>query len=106
MGKKRGLPYASIRVLVNMSVLMEGNGCSDEDLFNKCESDLLTRKTLGLELLIDVTPSIEPIICIIAASANMRKPMGDGSCKFNSKASGLIYFTRNVVIVNTESQNL
>ena len=42
-----------------MSVLKEGFGCSDEDLFEKCEFDLLTRKALGLELLTDVTPSID-----------------------------------------------
>ena len=58
-GKKSGRPNASIRVLVGMSVLKEGYGCSDEDLFEKCEFDLLTRKALGLELLTDVTPSID-----------------------------------------------
>ena len=49
----------SIRILVAMSVLKEGFGCSDEDLFEKCEFDLLTRKALGMELLTDVTPSID-----------------------------------------------
>ena len=58
-GKKSGRPNASIRVLVGMSILKEGYGCSDEDLFEKCEFDLLTRKALGLELLNDVTPSID-----------------------------------------------
>ena len=58
-GKKNGRPNASIRILVAMSVLKEGFGCSDEDLFEKCEFDLLTRKALGMELLTDVTPSIE-----------------------------------------------
>ena len=58
-GKKSGRPNASIRVLVGMSVLKEGYGCSDEDLFEKCEFDLLTRKALGLELLTDATPSID-----------------------------------------------
>lgn len=58
-GKKSGRPNASIRVLVGMSILKEGYGCSDEDLFEKCKFDLLTRKTLGLELLTDVTPSID-----------------------------------------------
>ena len=58
-GKKSGRPNASIRVLVGMSILKEGYGCSDEDLFEKCEFDLLTRKALGLELLTDVTPSID-----------------------------------------------
>lgn len=58
-GKRSGRPNASIRILVGMSVLKEGFGCSDEDLFEKCEFDLLTRKALGLELLTDVTPSID-----------------------------------------------
>ncbi len=58
-GKKSGRPNASIRILVGMSVLKEGFGCSDEDLFEKCEFDLLTRKALGLELLTDVAPSID-----------------------------------------------
>lgn len=58
-GKKSGRPNASIRILVAMSVLKERFGCSDEDLFEKCEFDLLTRKGLGLELLTDVTPSID-----------------------------------------------
>lgn len=58
-GKKSGRPNASIRILVGMSVLKEGFGCSDEELFEKCEFDLLTRKALGLELLTDVTPSID-----------------------------------------------
>ena len=42
-GKKSGRPNASIRILVAMSVLKEGFGCSDEDLFEKCEFDLLAR---------------------------------------------------------------
>ena len=58
-GKKSGRPNASIRILVGMSILKEGFGCSDEDLFEKCEFDLLTRKALGLELLTDVVPSID-----------------------------------------------
>ena len=57
--KKSGRPNASIRILVAMSVLKEGFGCSDEDLFEKCEFDLLTRKALGMELLTDVTQSID-----------------------------------------------
>lgn len=58
-GKKSGRPNASIRVLVAMSIMKEGYGCSDEDLFEKCEFDLLTRKALGLEHLTDVTPSLD-----------------------------------------------
>lgn len=58
-GKKSGRPTASIRILVAMSVLKEGFGCSDEDLFEKCEFDLLTRKALGLISLSDVPPSLD-----------------------------------------------
>lgn len=57
--KKSGRSNASIRILVAMSVLKEVFGCSDENLFEKCEFDLLTRKALGMELLTDVTPSID-----------------------------------------------
>ena len=57
--KKSGRPNASIRILVARSVLKEVFGCSDENLFEKCEFDLLTRKALGMELLTDVTPSID-----------------------------------------------
>jgi hypothetical protein len=34
-------------------------GYSDEDLFEKCQFDLLVRKALGLFSLNDVTPSID-----------------------------------------------
>ena len=54
-----GAPNASVRILVAMSILKEGFGCSDEDLFEKCEFDLLARKALGLELLDDKLPSLE-----------------------------------------------
>ena len=54
---KMGAPNASIRILVAMSILKEGFGCSDEDLFEKYEFDLLARKALGLEMLDDKLPS-------------------------------------------------
>ena len=54
-----GAPNASIRILVAMSILKEGFGCSDEDLFEKCEFDLLTRRALGLVSLDDVVPSLD-----------------------------------------------
>src|SRR5690554_5719596 len=41
---RTGAPNASVRQLVALSILKEGFGCSDEDLFEKCEFDLLTRK--------------------------------------------------------------
>ena len=54
-----GAPTASVRVLVAMSILKEGFGCSDESLFEKVEFDLLTRKALGLVNLDDVPPSLD-----------------------------------------------
>lgn len=46
-GKKSGRPVAPIRVLAAMSVLKEGFGCSDGDLFERCEYDMLTRRALA-----------------------------------------------------------
>lgn len=42
-----------------MFLIKEGFGCSDEDLFEKCEFDLLVRKALGLLSLSDVAPSLD-----------------------------------------------
>lgn len=56
---KMGAPNASIRILVAMCILKEGFGCSDEDLLEKCEFDLLARKALGLEMLDDKLPSLD-----------------------------------------------
>jgi len=58
-GKKSGRPTASIRILVSMSWLKEGSGCSDEELFEKIEFDLLTRKALGIEHISDAPPSLD-----------------------------------------------
>ena len=58
-GKKSGRPTASIRILVSMSWLKEGFGCSDEELFEKIEFDLLTRKALGIEHISDAPPSLD-----------------------------------------------
>ena len=58
-GKKSGRPTASIRVLVCMSWLKEGFGCSDEELFEKIEFDLLVRKSLGIEHISDAAPSLD-----------------------------------------------
>ena len=44
-----GAPNASVCRLVAMMLLKEGYGCSDEQLFEKCEFDLLARKALGLD---------------------------------------------------------
>lgn len=58
-GKKSGRPTASVRVIVCMSWLKVGFGGSNEELFEKCEFDLLTRKALGLELISDAPPSLD-----------------------------------------------
>ena len=54
-----GAPTASIRRLVAMSVLKEGFGCSDEDLLEKLDYGLLSRKALGLVRIEDEAPSID-----------------------------------------------
>ena len=54
-----GAPNASIRVIIGMSLIKEGFGCSDEELFEKCEFDLLVRKALGLVSLSTTTPSLD-----------------------------------------------
>lgn len=54
-----GAPTASIRRLVAMSILKEGFGCSDEDLMEKCDYDLLTRKALGMVKIEDEAPSLD-----------------------------------------------
>ena len=53
-----GAPTASVRQLVSMMALKEGFGCSDEDLMEKCDYDLLTRKALGLQMH-DEAPSLD-----------------------------------------------
>jgi hypothetical protein len=54
-----GTPNASIRVIIAMSVIKEGFGCSDEELFEKCRFDLPVRKAHGLFSLSDVVPTID-----------------------------------------------
>lgn len=58
-GGNKGAPTASVRILVAMSILKEGFGCSDECLFEKVEFDLLVRKALGMSSLEDVPPSLD-----------------------------------------------
>jgi len=52
----KGAPNASIRVLVGMMILKEGQGWSDEQLFENCEYNLLVRSALGLMSLEDAAP--------------------------------------------------
>ncbi|MDD3893337.1 MAG: transposase [Bacteroidales bacterium] len=53
----KGAPNASIRVLVGMMILKEGQGWSDEQLFENCEYNLLVRSALGLMSLEDAEPA-------------------------------------------------
>lgn len=51
-----GAPNAPIRVLVGMMILKEAHGWSDEQLFENCNFNLLTRSALGLMTLEDAVP--------------------------------------------------
>jgi hypothetical protein len=42
-----GEQNTSIRVIIGMSITKEGLGCSDEELFEKCQFDLLVCKDRG-----------------------------------------------------------
>ena len=52
----KGSPNASIRILVAMMILKEGQGYSDAKLFEDCQFNLLTRKALGLVNIDDALP--------------------------------------------------
>jgi len=54
--KDKGAPNASIRVLIGMMILKEGQGWSDEQLFENCNFNLLVRSALGLMTLEDAVP--------------------------------------------------
>ena len=56
---KDGRPNAPIRVLVGMSILKEGCGCSDETLFENSCFNMLWRGALGLVTLQEQCPSID-----------------------------------------------
>lgn len=51
--KGRGAPNASLRVLVGMMIRKEGQGWSDEQLFENCNFSLLVRCAPGLMTLED-----------------------------------------------------
>lgn len=55
---KDGHPNAPIRILIAMSMLKEGAGCSDEQLYENCRFNLLWRLALGLSNLDDELPSM------------------------------------------------
>lgn len=56
---KDGRPNAPIRILVAMSILKEGCGCSDEALYEHCCFNMLYRSALGLVSLREQCPSID-----------------------------------------------
>ncbi|MCP4111046.1 MAG: transposase, partial [Desulfobacteraceae bacterium] len=51
-----GAPNSSVRTLIGMMILKEGQGYSDQKLFESCRFNLLTRKALGLVNLNDPLP--------------------------------------------------
>ncbi|MEA3448324.1 MAG: transposase [Bacteroidota bacterium] len=51
-----GTPNAPIRTLIGMMILKEGEGYSDQKLFENCRFNLLTRKALGLINMDDPIP--------------------------------------------------
>jgi len=52
-----GRPNASIRVMIGMMILKEGNGWSDEQLFDSCRFDLRIMLSLGLSNIQDDIPT-------------------------------------------------
>lgn len=52
-----GAPNAPIRTLIGMMILKEGEGYSDQKLFENCHFNLLTRKALGLVNIDDPVPA-------------------------------------------------
>jgi len=52
-----GAPNAPIRTLIGMMILKEGEGYSDQKLFENCHFNLLTRKALGLINMDDPVPA-------------------------------------------------
>ncbi|MBI2280888.1 MAG: transposase [Bacteroidetes bacterium] len=55
--EQTGSPNASVRVLIGMMILKEGNGWSDQQLFEHCRFNLLVRRALGLVNMDDAIPT-------------------------------------------------
>ena len=55
--QNQGCPNSSIRILIGMMILKEAQGLSDQQIFEQCRFNLLTRSALGLINLSDVIPS-------------------------------------------------
>ena len=54
---ENGALNAPIRTLIGMMILKEGEGYSDQKLFENCHFNLLTRKALGLTNIDDLVPA-------------------------------------------------
>ena len=54
---RMGRPNASVRVLIGMMILKEGQGWSDEQLFDECRFNLRMMRALGLSNIDDEVPS-------------------------------------------------
>jgi len=53
----KGSPNSSVKTLIAMMILKEGEGYSDEKLYENCRFNLLTRKALGLVNIDDEIPA-------------------------------------------------
>ena len=72
-----GAPNASIRVLVGMMILKEGQGWSDDQLFENCEYNLLVRSALGLMSLEDAEPAPSTYYLFRSKLADYAKEHGE-----------------------------
>ena len=54
--KGNGRPNASIRKMVAMMILKEGNGWSDQQLFEQCRFNLTVMRALGIQNLDEDVP--------------------------------------------------
>jgi len=58
-----GAPNSSIKLLIGMMIIKESLQCSDKQLFEQCEFNLLVRSALGLINIDDPLLPSQPIIC-------------------------------------------
>ena len=75
-GGKDGRPNAPIRILIAMSILKEGSGCSDEALFENCCFNMLYRSALGLVTLQEQCPSIDSYYTLRRNMVKYQEKMG------------------------------
>lgn len=73
---KDGRPNALVRVLIAISMLKEGAGCSDEQLYDICRFYLLRRLVFGLTNLDDEFPSIGSYYNLRKAMVSCEKEKG------------------------------